>query len=117
MGVPTSTNFFNCIHTITPTLVKPKAAASTLAAASKVDKGKEDAAKKEGDEKKDEVSVSTTFEEVDEVLEGSYTTITEVEEHQKVINNGKEDVKDNQDNLENMEAEKEKVEEKPKDLK
>ena len=93
-AVPNPTTCSKTIPTIIPTLVKPKAAASTLAAASKVNKEKEDAAKKEGGEKKDEVSVSTTVEEVEVDSEGSYTTIAEVVENQQAI---KEDVKDNQE--------------------
>merc|ERR1712243_453726 len=54
----------------------------------------QDAANKEGYERKDEVSVSTTTEEVDKDSEGTYTTIAEVVENQKVI---EEDVEDNQE--------------------
>merc|ERR1712240_191266 len=94
LAVPNPTACSNSIHTITPMLVKPKAAASKLAAASKVVRFTQDAAKKEGYERKDEVSVSTTTEEVDKDSEGSYTTIAEVVENQKVI---EEDVEDNQE--------------------
>merc|ERR1712112_357004 len=53
-----------------------------------------DAAKKEGDEWENEVYVSTTTEEFDKDSEGSYTTIAEVVENQKVI---EENVEDNQE--------------------
>ena len=93
-AVPNPTTCSNSIPTITPILVKPKAAASTLAASNKVVRFTQDAAKKKGDEWKNEVSVSTTTEEFDKDSEGSYTTIAEVVENQKVI---EEDVKDNQE--------------------
>ena len=96
--VPNPTTCSNSIPTITPTLVKPKAVASTLAAANKVVRFTQDAANKEGDERKDEVSVSTTTEEVDKDSEGSYTTIAEVVENQKAI---EEDVKDKQEAIDN----------------
>merc|ERR1712240_487177 len=74
-------------------MAKPKAAAFIPAAANKAVRFTEDAAKKEGDERKDEVSVSTTTDKVDKDSEGSYTTIAEVVEDQKV---NEEDVKNNQ---------------------
>ena len=87
---PTTTS--NSIPTIVPTLVKPKAAASIPAAANKVVRFTQDTANKKEDERKDEVSPSTTTQEVDEDSEGSYTTIAEVVENQKAI---EEDVEDN----------------------
>merc|ERR1712121_323480 len=52
-AVPNPTTCSNCIPTITPTLVKPKAAASISAAANKVVRFIQDAANREGDERKD----------------------------------------------------------------
>merc|ERR1712240_487841 len=74
-------------------MAKPKAAAFIPAAANKVVRFTQDTAIKEGDERKDEVSVSTTTNKVDKDFEGSYTTIAEVVEDQKV---NEEDVKNNQ---------------------
>merc|ERR1712112_285700 len=48
-AVPNPTTCSNSIPTITPMLVKPKVAASTLAASSKVVRFTQDAAKKKGD--------------------------------------------------------------------
>ena len=62
-------------------MAKPKAAAFIPAAPNRAVRFIQDAANKEGDERKDEVSVSTTAEEVDKDSEGSYTTIAEVVEN------------------------------------
>merc|ERR1712240_314565 len=59
-AVPNPIPCSNSIPTITPILVKPKAAASTLASSNKVVRSTQDAAKKKEDEWKNEVTVSTT---------------------------------------------------------
>ena len=79
-AVPTSTTCFNCIHVIASTPVKHKVALSTLTAANKVDEEKEDADKKEENEKEYEVSASTNAKEVEEDIEEPSTTIDKVEE-------------------------------------
>merc|ERR1712240_963670 len=74
------TTISNSIPTIVSTLVAPKASASTPAAADKVFRFVQDTAKERKDEKKDQVSPSTTKQEDDEDSEGSFTTITEIVE-------------------------------------
>merc|ERR1712240_134351 len=88
------TTISNSIPTIVPTLVAPKDAASTPAAADKGVRFVQDTANKKEDEKKDKVSPSNTVQEDDEDSEGSFTTITELMESHQAI---EEDDEDNQE--------------------
>merc|ERR1712240_785681 len=77
-------------------MAKPKAAAFIPAAANKVVRFTQDTAIKEGDERKDEVSVSTTTQQDDKDFEGSYTTIAEVvEDNHEAINDNQDVVVEN----------------------
>ena len=76
----------------------PKAAAYIPAAADKVVRFVQDTANEKEDEKKDQVSPSTTIQEDDEDSKGSFTTITDiVESHQEDAEDNQKTINDDQD--------------------